>query len=272
MRDRFRAFYESLGERYPEDYLVYRTLSGLIRKKWILKKLQTLPKGNLLDCGCNIGTLSKNWRRGDIFGVDLSYSVLKRGKDNAPRTVFIQADLRDLSMFKPESFHNAMACEVVEHLDQPGAFFEHLYHAIRKGGHVLITTPNFSHRRPDYVGLGILRSFGVTTGTSDENYLHTAYHPDELAKMAQAAGFTVIERGSFEHELRGWLKPLTVIQETFNTLSRKFFPSSRLIQLFQGSIKRIEINAFAVMDTLSLPQVLKRIFRQGRRSYIVATK
>ncbi|MGB7054662.1 MAG: methyltransferase domain-containing protein, partial [bacterium] len=174
--------------------------------------------------------------------------------------------------FRQGSFHNAIACEVVEHLDQPAAFFEHLYQVIKKGGHVLVTTPNFSHRRPNYVGLGILRSFGVTAGTSDENYLHTAYHPYELATMAKAAGFTVIERGSIEHELRGWLKPLTVIQETFNTLSRKFFPSSKLIQLFQSSINRIEINAFAILDTLFLSQILRCIFKQGRRSYILAKK
>lgn len=272
MEDRFRAFYESLGERYPEDYLVYRTLSGMIRKKWILKKLQTLPNGNLLDCGCNIGTLSKNWRRGYVFGVDLSYAVLRRGKANAPRTAFIQADLRDLGMFRQESVDNAMACEVVEHLDRPHAFFEHLYHAIKKGGRVLVTAPNFSRSRPKYVELGVIRSFGVTAGTSGENYLHTAYRPDELATMAQAAGFAIVEQGSFEHELRGWLKLLTLVEATFNALSRRFFPSSKLIRLYEIFINRTEINAYVILDTLSFSRILRRIFRQGRRSYIVAIK
>ncbi|MGD9379144.1 MAG: class I SAM-dependent methyltransferase, partial [candidate division WOR-3 bacterium] len=130
MRDRFREFYESIGEKYPEDQTVYHTLSGQIRRKWIVQKLKTLPAGNLLDCGCNTGTLSKNWSRGDVFGVDLSYAVLRRGKDNAPRTAFIQADLRNLSMFKSGSFQNAIACEVVEHLDRPHEFFKHLHCAM----------------------------------------------------------------------------------------------------------------------------------------------
>jgi 2-polyprenyl-3-methyl-5-hydroxy-6-metoxy-1,4-benzoquinol methylase len=272
MRDRFRAFYEALGERYPEDQLVYQTLSGWIRKKWILHKQQTLPAGNLLDCGCNTGLLSKDWHSGSVFGIDLSYAVLHRGKVNAPQTSFVQADLRDLGMFKLDSFDNAIACEVVEHLDQPGMFFKHLYRVMKKSGHVLATTPNYSHKRPEKMELGILRSFGITTGTSGSTYLHTAYRPDELATLAQAAGFTIVEQGSFEHELRGWLKPLTVVQSTFNTLSRRFFPLSKLIQLYEGSINRTEINAFAILDTLSLSRILRRIFKQGRRSYILAKK
>jgi 2-polyprenyl-3-methyl-5-hydroxy-6-metoxy-1,4-benzoquinol methylase len=272
MMDRYRAFYESLGERYPEDRIVYHTLSGQIRKKWILQKLQTLPKGNLLDCGCNIGTLSKNWRRGPVFGVDLSYAALNRGKTNAPLTAFIQADLRDLNMFRPASFDNAMACEVVEHLDKPEAFFEYLYEAMKKGGHVLVTAPNFTHQRPDLVELGVLRSYGVTSGTSGGNYLHTAYRPDELAMMAQAAGFAIVETGSFERELRGWLKPLTLIEETFNALSKKIFPTSKLVQLLERFMSLIEIDAFGILDTVFLSQMLRRIFKQGRRSYIVAER
>jgi 2-polyprenyl-3-methyl-5-hydroxy-6-metoxy-1,4-benzoquinol methylase len=272
MADRFRIFYEVLGEKYPEEEFVYRTLSGQIRKKWIMHKLETLPPGNLVDCGCNSGLLSRNWRRGEVFGVDLSYAVLHRGKATAPRTIFVQADLRDLGIFKQGSFDNAMACEVVEHLDQPGKFFRYIHHAMKKGGHILVTTPNYTRNRPKKVELGIIRSFGITTGTSDSTYLHTAYRPDELARMAREAGFTVIEQGSFEHELRGWLKPLTIMETAFTLLSERFFASSRFKLLFHTLINRMELNAFTVLDTFLLARVVRRIFKQGRRSYILAVK
>ena len=272
MRDRFREFYEAIGEKYPEDQTVYHTLSGQIRRKWILQKLKTLPAGDLLDCGCNVGTLSRNWRRGNVFGVDLSYAVLKRGRQNAPRTAFIQAVLRNLRMFRPESFNNAMACEVVEHLDRPDKFFEHLYRSMKKGGHVLVTTPNYSHTRPEKVELGILRSYGVTAGTSGESYLHTAYRPEELCMLAQEAGFNLLERGSFEHELRGWLKPITYLEAAFNALSKKCFPASKFIQLSERFMNTTKLNLFMVLDTFSFPVMLKHLFRQGRRSYIVAVK
>jgi SAM-dependent methyltransferase len=197
---------------------------------------------------------------------------MHRGKANAPRTIFIQADLRDLGIFKQGSFDNAMACEVVEHLDQPGEFFRYLYRALKNGGHVMVTTPNYSRKRPENVELGILRSFGIDKGTSDNTYLHTAYRPYELAEMARAAGFEVIEQGSFEHELRGWLKPLTLVQTAFRALSRRFFSSSRMIQLYEEFLGKIEINAFMVLESFLLTRGLKHLFKQGRRSYIVAKK
>jgi SAM-dependent methyltransferase len=272
MRDHFREFYESIGEKYPEDLTIYHTLSGQLRKKWILQKLKTLPSGNLLDCGCNTGTLSKGWNRGQVFGIDLSYAVLRRGRNNAPGTAFIQADLRDLNMFRPGAFQNAMACEVVEHLDRPHEFFEHLYRAMKKNGHVLVTTPNYSRTRPEKVELGVLRSYGVTTGTSGDSYLHTAYRPEELCALARGAGFSILEYGSFEHELRGWLKPITLFELLFSALRKKYFSASKFVQLFDHFMNALKSNLFVIMDTFSFSVILKRIFKQGRRSYIIAEK
>ena len=272
MKDLFREFYEVLGEQYPEDRSVYSTLSGLVRKKWIQQKLQTLPAGNLLDCGCNTGTLSRVWRRGAVLGIDISFAVLSQGRRNAPRTCFFQADLRNLSMLKHDSIDNAMVCEVIEHLDKPEKFLKHLHSVVKKGGHALITAPNYSHTRPSLVPLGILRSYGITHGTCGAEYLHTAYTPAELSRLVKEAGFTVAEQGSFEHELRGWLKPVTMIEHAFDTLSIRFFPASRFNQLFERFKNRMEINAFLILNTFNFSWILRRVFVHGRRSYVVATK
>lgn len=272
MQNHFREFYEAVGEKYPEDRSVYRTLSGLIRKKWIQQKLRTFPPGNLLDCGCNIGTLSRDWQHGTIFGTDISFAVLNRGRKHSPHTCFFQADLRDFTMLKHGSIDNAMACEVIEHLDQPGKFLKHLYNIVKRDGHVLITSPSYSHAKPALVPLGILPSYGVVKGTSGTKYLHTAYKPDELSQLAQAAGFTVVEQGTFEHELRGWLKPVTALERAFDSLSMRCFPASRFNQLFERFKHLFEINTFQILDTFYFAWILKRIFAQGRRSYIVATK
>lgn len=272
MQDHFREFYESVGSSYPEDIIVYKTLSGHIRKKWIEKKLQNMPAGNLLDCGCNIGTLSKKWHRGPVYGIDISYAVLKRGKCITSRTCFIQADLRNLTMLQENSIDNAMACEVIEHLDEPVAFLKHLYQVMKKGGHVLITAPNFTRSRPKLVPLGIMRSFGVTAGTDHDQYLHTAYKPHELTTMARDAGFTVIEQGSFEHELRGWLKPLTITQQIFDSVGKQTFMESRMYYLLHHFIGLMEVNLFIIFNSFGLGWILGKVFREGRRSYILAAK
>ena len=194
MRDQFREFYETVGKHYPEDRIVYETLSGHLRKEWIKERLSQLPLGNLLDCGCNIGTLSSEWIRGPVFGIDISHAVLKRGKNYSPHTHFVQADVQNLTMIREQSIDNAMACEVIEHLARPDQFLRHLYKAMKKGGHVLITAPNYTRSRPELVQLGIMYAFGVTRGTDGTRYLHTAYRPEELAAMAQRAGFQIMEK------------------------------------------------------------------------------
>ncbi|MDH4211717.1 MAG: class I SAM-dependent methyltransferase [candidate division WOR-3 bacterium] len=272
MDDQYRKFYESVAEKYPEDSIVYRTLSGYLRKKWIMNKLRDFPQGSLLDCGCNVGTLSRNWQKGIVFGVDIAHAVLKKGKALSPQTNFVQADLCDMRMFKTESVDSAMVCEVVEHLVTADRFFENLYRTMKKGGLVLVTSPNFTSSRPHRIPLGILRSFGVNQGTEGKHYLHTAYKPAELAAMAQRAGYTVLEQGSFEIELRGWLKPITILRQFLNKVSMHLAPASRMPQLLEHGFNRIELNIFYALDTFNFGLLLRKIFSEGRRSYIVAKK
>jgi 2-polyprenyl-3-methyl-5-hydroxy-6-metoxy-1,4-benzoquinol methylase len=272
MKNHFREFYELVGREYPEDRIVYETLSGHLRKQWICEKLCQLPPGNLLDCGCNIGTLSREWIKGPVFGVDISYAVLKRGKEHAPHTNFMLADLRDLTMIKKNSIDNAMACEVIEHLDKPYNFLKYLYEVLKKDGKVLITSPNYTHSRPKLVPLGVMRSFGVAQGTDGTQYLHTAYRPEELAAMAEQAGFEVLKMGSFEHEMRGWLKPLTIAQQLLVSVGSRHFVESRMYYLVEHFISIIQRNLFIILNSFGFGRLLKKIFKEGRRSYILAIK
>ncbi len=272
MKDKFYKFYERVGRYYPEDKIVYSTLSGLIRKKWIANKLKNMGGGNLLDCGCNVGRLSSSWKRGPVFGIDISFAVLKKGKKLFPGLNFIQADLREIGCLKPDSFDNVIACEVLEHLDMPRKFLKGLYPLMKKGGLLLITTPNYTFQPPKLVSLGMMRTFGIVGGTQDEKYLHTAYRPEELAELAQDAGFAVIEKGSFEFELKGWLKLITIIESLFFKISESLFPNSKLNFLFYRFIRGLEIDLFSIFDTFGFSGLLKKIFKQGRRSYILARK
>ena len=195
MKDRFTKFYEKVGKYYPEDEIVYSTLSGLMRKKWILQKLEKMNKGSLLDCGCNAGRLTSTWRKGPAFGIDISYDVLKKGKELYPDLNFIQADLRELNFLKANSFDNAIACEVLEHLESPLQFLKGLYPLLKPGGLLLITTPNYTLQQPKFVSIGIMRTFGIDKGIEGERYLHTAYQPDELVQLVKRAGFQWLKRG-----------------------------------------------------------------------------
>uniref|UniRef100_A0A7C4TB18 Class I SAM-dependent methyltransferase n=1 Tax=candidate division WOR-3 bacterium TaxID=2052148 RepID=A0A7C4TB18_UNCW3 len=268
----YREFYELAGKLYPEDNLTYSSLSGIIRKKWVTKKLKTLPGGNLLDCGCNIGRLAAAWTKGSVFAIDISYSLVLRGKKLYPEINFIQGDIQEIGFFKPNSIDNAIAIEVIEHLPRPEDFLKGLYRIMKKNGTLLITTPNYSRFRPKLVPLGIIQSFGVRKGTSGEKYLHTAYKPEELASLVESAGFVTLEKGSFEFELRGWVKPLVVMRRMFDWLSMKFFKESKLNITFIKFIQSLELNLFYILDVFNLVRFLKIFFKEGRRTYLLCKK
>lgn len=272
MNDIYRTFYEIVGRHYPEDKITYATISGIVRKKWIQHKMQMLGAGNLLDCGCNVGRISAWWHRGAVFGIDISYAVLARGMDLFPAVHFIHGDLRDMEFIRDCSIDNAIACEVVEHLNTPLVFLEHLYRVLKPGGRALITVPGYTQEQVTYIPLGAMRSYGVTSGTKGDCYLHQTYRPAELADLAQRAHFTVLDAGGFEHELRLWQKPLTMIEKLFYSMSARFCPNSHLNWLFQKTMDRFKIHMYMILDTFGFSWTLKKLVKQGRRSYVMITK
>ncbi len=269
---RYREFYERAGELYPEDKFTYSSLSGIMRKKWVTRKIAQLPPGNLLDCGCNIGRLAAEWKRGMVIGVDIAFALLKKGKNLYPDINFIQGDLMNLRFLKPNSIDNALAIEVIEHLPRVDDFLKELTKVLKTNGTVLVTTPSYSRKRPVFTKIGILKSFGIKEGVEGEYYLHTAYKPEELKSLLENAGFEVVEYGSFEFETRGWVKPFTLLNRFYEGLAERFFPCSRLNIFFMGLVNRIELNIFYILDTIGLSWFIKKFFKEGRRTYVLARK
>ncbi len=272
MKKNYRNFYEQVGRFYPEDAITYSSISGLLRRKWILQKMQSLKPGNLLDCGCNIGRLSASWYHGHIYGIDISYSVLQRGKKFFPKTFFIYADLHDLAFIKSDTIDNAIACEVVEHMTEPMLLFQQLYRIMKPGARLLVTVPGYTVKPTVLIPIGIMRSYGVKNGITGDRYLHTAYRPNELARLLINSGFQIIEQGSFERELRLWQKPINMIELIYTRIADHLFPSSKLNIMFNQAVERLKIDLYNALDMIGIIAVIKTIVRQGRRTYVLAEK
>ncbi len=273
MNDPYRRFYELAGQSYPEDELTYSSLSGVIRKKWVLAAMRRfLSAGNLLDCGSNIGRLSQGWRGGPVFALDLARSALIRGRRLFPHVHFIHADIRALGFIRDGSIANAIVIETLEHLPEPRCFLQNLHRAMRPGGRVLITTPGYSKTRPRTLSLGVLRSYGIDDAPGGAEYFHTAYKPAELHDLVRAAGFEVMEQGGFEHELRGWVKPLVMAAGLYGRFANRWCPRSRLNILILGSLHALEVDLFYLLETFGFSRLLLRLFPEGRRSYVVGRR
>jgi SAM-dependent methyltransferase len=274
MNDKYGSFYEMAGRYYPEDEVTYSSLSGIVRKEWVISKMSAMPAGCLLDCGCNIGRLGSHWKKGAVFGVDISLSLLRKGRRAFPGVNFINGDARGLDFLKPMTMDSAIVIEVIEHLDRPQEFLKGLYKAMKRGGEVLVTCPGYSRARPRYLELGIVRSFGIRHGPdgAGDRYLHTAYKPDELASMAEQAGFTARESGGFEHEMRVWNKPLIILVNLCSTAGVRFFPYSHLNYLLLRAVHKLELNIFQMLDVFGFSKFLRILFKEGRRTYVLLQK
>ena len=97
----------------------------------------------VLDVGCATGALlaflrDRGWR---ATGVEISpsadYAREQRGLDVRRRS------LEDCQ-FPAETFDLALASHLIEHLNDPGAFFREIGRVMRPGAYLMLTTPNIS--------------------------------------------------------------------------------------------------------------------------------
>jgi SAM-dependent methyltransferase len=97
----------------------------------------------VLDVGCATGALlaflrDRGWR---TTGVEISpsadYARRQRGLDVR------RQNLEDCQ-FSAETFDLAVASHLVEHLNDPGAFFREVWRVLRPGAYLILTTPNIS--------------------------------------------------------------------------------------------------------------------------------
>jgi glycosyltransferase involved in cell wall biosynthesis len=112
----------------------------------ILRWLEQLPAGRLLDLGCSGGLISERARAlgHRVVGVDVLELPEARGRFDR----FIRADLdRGLpeEVRQEGPFDIVLAGDVLEHVREPGLVLEHARSVMVPGGALIASVPNFGH-------------------------------------------------------------------------------------------------------------------------------
>ncbi len=259
-----QTFYEQVGEKYPEEEEVYHTLRGRLRKEFVLSFLDRMH-GSLLDVGCNRGMYLELYRYGPRYGMDLSRAVLKKARRRSGIHYFV-ADAERLQAVGAARFDNLLCSEVLEHCLHPEAIFAGIAHVLTNGGRALITTPNYTRYRPQWISLGSLTRYEVNSDCED-GYFHTAYRPEELTALAQQAGLQVVAVGTFEKEVKYAAKlpaALLLTVRWCNTLLK----SKRLERWNEELFNRFTNAVYYVARWSGLHRLLMPFIREGVRSYI----
>ena len=129
-----------------EKLLDTETSYGIVKRfNFIDAIIESCNSVNVLDIGCGTGThlthpLAKRYAQTDFVGTDSDASSIEFANETykLPNLKFStdQADYQD------RLFQLIIASEVLEHVEDPVAFFVHIKSSLAEGGKVILTVPN----------------------------------------------------------------------------------------------------------------------------------
>lgn len=266
----YRKFYEEVGEKYPEEAIVYRSLRGRLRRAFILERLSAW-RGRFLDVGCNRGIYLREYEGGWKVGVDISYHVLKEIRNKNGALSLVTADAQDLDCFRSGTLDGILCSEVLEHVKRPEKVLGAVIRLLKPGGRVLITVPNYRGKRPEWVEIGAMKGYGIH-GVRGELYYHTAFRPDELETMGRQAGFEIIETGTLEKDVKYAAKIPFFLFRIFHFLNRKTFQNPRWDIVNQRMYDALTNGICTLVRGVGLNRPLVRLISEGVRSYAIFKK
>ncbi len=167
---------QALTQYYTTDTQYFENLDKHFykhEKQYVSKLPRKAFEGKLvLEAGCGSGAmanwLEKNWAA-SVVGVDLSiYSLTLAHKRYTPH--FAQSDLEQLP-FKGNTFDTILLFDVLEHVVYPQAVFKEFHRVLKKGGYLVIISPNliFNPRVP--ISTKILEILDTLKGSSEFRYV-----------------------------------------------------------------------------------------------------
>ncbi len=98
-----------------------------------------------IDLGCGVGIperMIKRTKKGcELWGIDISSEVIQKNLKEEPDIKFKQGYIGGLDFLPKNYFDVVFSGEVAEHLDNPLVLFRDAVRILKKGGKLIITTP-----------------------------------------------------------------------------------------------------------------------------------
>ena len=156
----------------------HRPLLGLIRR-------HAPAARRLLDVGCGAGLFLKAAERAgwEVAGVELSTDAVTFARDRL--ALDVRAERAEAMSFPAKSFDVAVMSEVIEHLFEPRVVVEAIGRALKPGGLLVITTPNFD----------ALSRYSLGVDWAVFSPMEHMYYFTErtLGRLLESCGFALVE-------------------------------------------------------------------------------
>lgn len=139
----------------------------------LMREIPNRPK-KVLDVGCGTGFFTSKIKKvtgAEVYGIDISKKALKLARKHGIRTGL--ADLNKRFPFKDGEFDMVNCGEVIEHMYNPDNLLREINRVLKKGGYLVITTPNLaSWLNRIALALGI-QPFFTEVSTENKNLGHS---------------------------------------------------------------------------------------------------
>jgi 2-polyprenyl-3-methyl-5-hydroxy-6-metoxy-1,4-benzoquinol methylase len=162
------------------------TARHLIDAGYVIELLDLRPGMRFVELGCGPGWMTRFVARHglDAHGYDISDAMIGIARDQA-RTEGVEArfetaDFEQLDLER--AFDACLTYDALHHSAQPELVFASAHRALKPGGLLLVSEPNWKQR---YQGRDAANHYGTT---------ELGYSPRTLKRLLRSAGFTDIHR------------------------------------------------------------------------------
>lgn len=129
---------------YSKSYKENATVS--INEKWVQTVKSKLAisfssKNKILDIACGISTLGKNFGN-EVYGIDLNAQAVKVAKRHGIHAIV--GNIEDTWKYPDNYFNIVIASHIIEHVVNPDKLLLEAKRVLKKGGLLIIATPNLA--------------------------------------------------------------------------------------------------------------------------------
>ena len=125
----------------------YSRKSDLKRLRFVTEvlKLNSEPKGRVLDVGCGNGNISLYLGEigYQVLGIDISAAAIDKAREsNSYENVTFQVQDAETLSAQGQTFDAVICSEVLEHLEQPQHLVDQISNLLKTDGVLIVTVPN----------------------------------------------------------------------------------------------------------------------------------